>query len=189
MSKSLFFALVMLLATFLSAYADEASDKKLSLGVGATYGFETYDTHLHGTQTPGFSITLDYALDTRSSLFLNYTRQTIKYDGDYRVTKNLATLGYKYWLTDSQKWRPWVQAGAGYDRRHSEFSYDWQGSHYNYEYNTGDFQISFGGGVRYELQKNLGATASAVLYKDGAPWHWRYQAKLLSTSIGLEYNF
>jgi hypothetical protein len=185
MSKSLFFSLVLLLATFLSAYADEPDgDKKLSLTVGGQYAFFLNGSSLSAVHGPGVFASIGYDLSQRSSLVLSWAHQKISlYGAD--GTEDLASLSYKYWLTNSQKWRPWVQAGAGYE--HETYEENWLG--YRYRYSSSDTQMNFGGGVRYELTKDIGIDASALLYKEGAPWKWSGRTKLITTSLGADIKF
>lgn len=191
MSKALLFSLVLLFATFLSAFAgdttgttDAATERKFSLTLGGMYGFMLNGTSLRAAHAPGLTAVLDYSLSSRSSLLLSWANQKIDY-GSYQVTDNLISLGYKYWLTDSKAWRPWVQAGAGYVwERYEE---EWLGAHYRYS--TGDFQLNFGGGIRHELTENVGLDASVLLYKSGAPWNWSDRSKLITTSLGADVKF
>ena len=197
MSKGLFFSLVLLLATFLSAYAEEPAqgeaENKFSLGAGTSYGRAAYyGTHFDRGSTPGVNASLGYALSRRSSLVLGLDRQHFndQYGSDhYSTTYTSLLLGYKYWLNDSETWRPFVQASAGYSWIHTVASFGGDASVFNYNDTRGKFAMQVGGGVRYSLFKQIGLDASAMLNKFGNPVGWTRNEKILTGSFGADVTF
>jgi hypothetical protein len=144
------------------------------------FSFTTSSTYAFGPSVAGIGLTLDYNLDSRSSLFLNYN--AFANAGD-----SLGTVGYKYWLTKYQTIRPWVQAGAGYLWNKSTKVFP-EPNHEGRE-REGDFQLSFGGGARLELTERFGLDAGVNLVKARAPWRWGNSTKLINTSLGVDYLF
>jgi hypothetical protein len=178
------FSIALLLSTLCVAFANaessEAEVKKFSVTMGGMYTLLVNGSHLSELRGPGISLSLDYALDTRSSLFLNATAFG-------RVSDKFGSIGYKYWLADPAKFRPWVQLGAGYVWNRSTDSFQLT-RNYDGARNS-DVQFSFGGGLRYELTSSVGLDAAAVLYKAGAPWRWIGYTKVLATSLGADVRF
>jgi hypothetical protein len=188
MKRIMLFSLALFSCTAASAFAEDLSEnataKKLSLTVGAMYGFTLNGNTLRAAHSPGLTAVLGYDLTPRSTLLASWAHQAFRYGSD-TITDDNFSLGYKYWLTDSQSWRPWVQVGAGYVWE--KFDEEWLGSHYRY--GTGNFQMNAGGGLRHQLTENIGIDASALLYKSGPPWKWNYSSKVLATSLGIDVGF
>jgi hypothetical protein len=170
------------LALFLprNASADDTGASKYSFSTAATYGFLVNGSRVRSSRGGGISLSFDYALDTRSSVFVNYNAFAT-HGG------SLGSVGYKYWLTELQKLRPWVQVAAGYLWNKSTDIFP-EPNHEGVEH-ANDVQFSFGGGVRYAIGKDIGLDASAVVFKAGAPWRWSSSSKLVSTSLGADIIF
>lgn len=178
LSLALFFCAA---ASTLAANTPEsAAERKFSFTAGSSYGFLVNGTKIDSSHGPGVFLSLDYALDSRSSLFLDYHAFATASD-------TLGSVGYKYWLAAYRKIRPWVQVAAGAVWNKSSVTFP-EPDHAGREKGR-DFQFSFGGGARYELADRIGLNALMALVKAGAPWHWSNSTKLISTSFGVDVLF
>jgi hypothetical protein len=156
-------------------HVPDEKPKRFSLEAGTTINTAIPDNY-RWYKHPGVEVMLAYALTQRSSLTLRYARQSYSEEEQYYSdASSLTTVaaGYKIWMNDSRKLRPFVEGHAGYAQPTYDGNYVAGTTSYGepmytrWNSKSGSLLLGTGGGVRYALSKDFGVTGSGYLQEFG----------------------